>query len=217
MVSWVPSEKGWPSGSGRWLSLSTLPSWGSTWSTTFRSGASNARKMWSCWRGSRRGPWGWLEGWSSSPKKRGWGNWACSAWRREGCKETSLHPSIINGVCKNEGNQLFTRVDNDRTRRNWFKLKEGRFRLDFRGKFLTERAVRYWNRLLREAVGTPPLEVFKTSLDGALGSLVYYQIWSFMDIHVSRWFECGEPRGPFQPKTFYDSMKSSEFISLGIT
>ena len=30
-------------------------------------------------------------------------------------------------VCKYEGNQLFTRVDNDRTERNGFKLKDGRF------------------------------------------------------------------------------------------
>jgi len=30
----------------------------------------------------------------------------------------------------------------------------------------------YWNRLPREVVDAPPLEVFKARLDGALGSLV---------------------------------------------
>ena len=52
------------------------------------------------------------------------------------------------------------------------KLKEGRFRLDLRGKFFTEGMVRCWNRLPREIVDALNLEVFKARLDGALGSLV---------------------------------------------
>ena len=68
--------------------------------------------------------------------------------------------------------QLFERVDNSRTRGNGFKLKEGRFRLDVRGKFFIMRVVKCWNRLPREVVDAPSLEVFKARLDGALGSLV---------------------------------------------
>ena len=44
--------------------------------------------------------------------------------------------------------------------------------MDVRRKFLTERVVRCWNRLPREVVDAPFLEVFKPKLDGALGSLV---------------------------------------------
>ena len=44
--------------------------------------------------------------------------------------------------------------------------------MDVRGKFFTERVVRCWNRLLREVVDAPLLEVYKARLDGALGSLV---------------------------------------------
>ena len=33
------------------------------------------------------------EGWSTSPMRKGWGNWACLVWRREGSGETSLRPS----------------------------------------------------------------------------------------------------------------------------
>ncbi|KFR13430.1 hypothetical protein N306_08824, partial [Opisthocomus hoazin] len=55
---------------------------------------------------------------------------------------------------------------------NGCKLKEGRFRLDVRKKFFTMRVVKHWQRLPREAVGVPSLEVFKARLDGALSSLV---------------------------------------------
>ncbi|KFW69538.1 hypothetical protein AS28_03153, partial [Pygoscelis adeliae] len=55
---------------------------------------------------------------------------------------------------------------------NGFKLKEGGFRLDIRKKFFTVRVVRHWNRLRREAVDAPCLEVFKARLDGALSNLV---------------------------------------------
>ena len=78
----------------------------------------------------------------------------------------------LKGAYRQEGNQLFERIDNCRTRGNGFKLRQGRFRLDIRGKFFTMRAVRYWNRLPREVVDAPSLEVFKARLDGALGSLV---------------------------------------------
>ncbi|KFW06633.1 hypothetical protein N326_12081, partial [Eurypyga helias] len=55
---------------------------------------------------------------------------------------------------------------------NRFKLKVGRFRLDIRKKFFTERVVRHWNRLPREAVDAPSPDVFKARLDGALSNLV---------------------------------------------
>lgn len=40
-------------------------------------------------------------------------------------------------------------------------MSQERFRMDFRKKFFTEMVVEYWNRLLREIVETPSLEVFK--------------------------------------------------------
>ncbi|KGL88967.1 hypothetical protein N301_04996, partial [Charadrius vociferus] len=55
---------------------------------------------------------------------------------------------------------------------NGYKLEEGRFRLNIRKKFYTLRVVRHWNRLPREVVVAPSLEVFKARLDVALGNLV---------------------------------------------
>ena len=78
----------------------------------------------------------------------------------------------LKGAYRKAGEGLFTRACSDRTRGNGIKLKDGRFRLDIRRKFFTMSMVRHWNTLLREAVDSPFLEVFKARLDGALSSLV---------------------------------------------
>ncbi|GAB0207925.1 hypothetical protein GRJ2_003258200 [Grus japonensis] len=78
----------------------------------------------------------------------------------------------LKGAYRQDGEGLFMRECSDRTRGNGFKLKEGRFRLDVRKKFFTVRVVRHWNRLPREVVDAPSLEVFKARLDEALGNVV---------------------------------------------
>ncbi|KFP63583.1 hypothetical protein N322_06768, partial [Cariama cristata] len=48
------------------------------------------------------------------------------------------------------------------------KLCQGGFSLDIRKNFFTVRIVKRWNRLPRELVDSPSLEVFKKRLDAAL-------------------------------------------------
>jgi len=93
-----------------------------------------------------------------------------------GWKENSKSntPCFISdkGSYKKNGEGLFTRVDNDRTRGTSLKLKEDKCRLDIRRKFFTVRVVRHWNRFWREVVDAPSLEMFKARLDGALANVL---------------------------------------------
>ena len=80
----------------------------------------------------------------------------------------------MKGAYKQKGDGHFTWSDSDRTRENGLKLKEERFRLEFRKKFSTQRLVRCWSVLQREVVDAPSLEAFKAKLDGILGSLILW-------------------------------------------
>jgi len=93
-------------------------------------------------------------------------------------KQRRLRGDLINtykylkGGCQEDGAKLISVVPSNTTRGNGHKLKHRKFCLNMRKNFFPLRVTEHWNRMPREAVDSPSLEIFKTCLDKVLCSLL---------------------------------------------
>ncbi|XP_062425692.1 protein Abitram isoform X1 [Rhea pennata] len=74
----------------------------------------------------------------------------------------------LKGGCQGDVDKLFSIVPCDKTRGNGRKLNHRKFCLNVKGNFFPVRVTEYWNRLPREVVESPSLEIFKATLSNML-------------------------------------------------
>ena len=85
------------------------------------------------------------------------------------------------------------------TRGNGHKLKQRKFQLNTRKNFFPLRVMEHWNRLPKEVVESPSLEIFHTCLDAVLCSLLWVTL-------LGQGVGLGDPQRPLPTPAMLGSM-----------
>ena len=111
-----------------------------------------------------------IEGKTSEERLRSLGLFSLEKRRLRGALITVS--TFLKGGSGGGGAGLLCLLTSNRTQGNGMKLHQGKFRVDIRKRFFTERVVSHWNRLPWEVVTAPSLSEFKEHLDDALSHMV---------------------------------------------
>jgi len=129
--------------------------------------------------------------------RKGWAKRVCSALRKGLRGDLSNVYNYLKCGSHRDMANLFSAVCGDMARGNSPKLEHRKCHTNMWRNFFTVRVTELWNRLPREVVDSPSLEMFKTRLDASLCSLLQVAFFAGgLDMMISG--------GPFQPLQFCD-------------
>ena len=111
-----------------------------------------------------------IEGKTSEERLRSLGLFSLEKRRLRG--DLITVSTFLKGGSGGGGAGLLCLLTSNRTQGKGMKLRQGRFRLDVRKRFFTERVVGHWNRIPKEVVMAPSLSKCKERLDNAFSHMV---------------------------------------------
>ena len=107
------------------------------------------------------------------PYEESWVTWIWLLEKRRLRRDLlNVYKYLKGGGRQTDEARLFSVVCRDRTRSNGLKLEPSKFHTNMQKNFFMVRVTEHWNRLPREAMKSPSMELFKTQLDAYLCNLL---------------------------------------------